>query len=53
MTASLVVVGVDVAKDQLHVAVRPSGEAWREEAAEAAEQGETVPPVDISLGRLA
>ncbi len=30
MTASPVVVGVDVAKDRLDVAVRPSGEAWSE-----------------------
>ena len=28
MTTSAVVVGVDVAKDRLDVAVRPSGEAW-------------------------
>src|SRR2546428_2550072 len=30
MMASPVVVGVDVAKDRLDVAVRPSGEAWSE-----------------------
>src|SRR5881296_2547946 len=30
MTTSAVVVGVDVAKDRLDVAVRPSGEAWSE-----------------------
>src|SRR5467141_2960682 len=30
MTTSSVVVGVDVAKDRLDVAVRPSGEAWSE-----------------------
>ena len=28
MTASAIVVGVDVAKDRLDVAVRPSGETW-------------------------
>jgi len=28
MTTSAVVVGVDVAKDRLDVAVRPSGAAW-------------------------
>ena len=30
MTTSSVVVGVDVAKDRLDVAVRPSGETWSE-----------------------
>ena len=35
MTASPVVVGVDVAKDRLDVAVRPSGEAWSETNDEA------------------
>jgi transposase len=30
MTTNSVVVGVDVAKDRLDVAVRPSGEAWSE-----------------------
>jgi len=28
MTANTVVVGVDVAKDRLDVAVRPTGETW-------------------------
>ena len=28
MTTNAVVVGVDVAKDRLDVAVRPSGETW-------------------------
>ena len=28
MTTSALVVGVDVAKDRLDVAVRPSGETW-------------------------
>ncbi len=35
MTTSAVVVGVDVAKDRLDVAVRPSGEAWSEANDEA------------------
>jgi len=30
MTTNAVVVGVDVAKDRLDVAVRPSGEVWSE-----------------------
>jgi transposase len=30
MTTTPIVVGVDVAKDRLDVAVRPSGEAWSE-----------------------
>ncbi len=30
MTTSALVVGVDVAKERLDVAVRPSGEAWSE-----------------------
>ena len=35
MTASPIVVGVDVAKDRLDVAVRPGGEAWSEANDEA------------------
>ena len=35
MTTSAVVVGVDVAKDRLDVAVRPSGEVWSEANDEA------------------
>jgi len=35
MTTNSVVVGVDVAKDRLDVAVRPSGEVWSEANDEA------------------
>ena len=35
MTTTAVVVGVDVAKDRLDVAVRPSGEVWSEANDEA------------------